>query len=221
MTTTVTKAVPTSKASAQKKPSSKQTEQTKAIRNAEIAQGEAVAETLINTVKEHADIEERHKSRLSKFVADLKLLTHNGHLGFRRRLESERDTFNALKKAMSDTKAGEAAIAEDSILSGYGHAAIPVRISQWLAISKAMDIGVRLPDDIGFNRIVSECVAFNRSHAANSSGTPAPTKRRGRPAVATADKLSKFISTLSLDDLKMLSELVTVRIANYPADAPV
>lgn len=222
VTKSTVKAVPTSKASKQKKPSSKPTEQAKAKRNAESAQGEAVAETLINTLNEQATIEEGHKTRLSLFVNDLKLLTHNGHLAFRSRLESELATVRALKKAMETTKAGKASLAEDSILSGYGHASIPVRISQWKAISSALDIGVRIPDGVGFNRVVSECVAFNRAHAANSSATPAPTKRKaGRPQATIADKLAKFIEPLSLDELNMLAALVQTRIINFPEDAPI
>lgn len=219
MTTTVTKAVPTSMAAKQKKPSSKPTEQVKTQRAGESAQGEAIAEVLLETLTSQANVEEGHKTRLALFVLDLKQLTHNGHLAFRGRLESELTTVKALKKAMESTERGKEALHEDTILSGYGHASIPVRISQWKAISVALDIGVRLPEGVGFNRIVSECVAFNRSHAANASATPAPTKRLGRPNMTMAEKLAKIIEPLSLEELTMLCTLAHARIDNYPETA--
>lgn len=190
---------------------------------AEGAQGEALAELLIETLTSQASVEEGHKTRLSLFVTDLKKLTHDGHLYFRSRLEAELETIRALKKAAGDTKAGEKALAEDSILGSYGFASMPVRVSQWKAISQALDIGVKIPEGVGFNRVVAECVAFNRAHASNAGQTPAPTVRKGRPAGAKetfADKASKFIKGLDKTELTMLIALAQKALKNAPDVAP-
>lgn len=190
---------------------------------AEGAQGEALAETLLNALTEQAAVEEGHKSRLQLFVKDLAKLTHEGHLWFRARLDAELATVRALKKAAGETKAGERALAEDTILGAYGFASLPVRVSQWVAISKALDIGVKLDTSVGFNRIVSEAVAFNRAHASNAGQTPAPTVRKGRPSGAKetfADKASKFIKGLDKTDLTMLIALAQKALKNAPDAAP-
>lgn len=206
-----------------KKPVKGETSQKTQRSKAEGAQGEALAELLIETLTNQATIEEGHKTRLGLFVTDLKKLTHEGHLWFRARLEAELATMRALKKAAGDTKAGEKALAEDSILGSYGFASMPVRVSQWKAISQALDIGVKIPEGVGFNRVVSECVAFNRAHASNAGQTPAPTKRRGRPEgikETFADKASKFIKGLDKTELSMLIALAQKAIKTAPETAP-
>lgn len=190
---------------------------------AEGAQGEALAELLIETLTSQAAIEEGHKTRLSLFVDDLRKLTHEGHLWFRARLDAELATVRALKKAAGETKAGEKALAEDSILGAYGYASIPVRVTQWKTISKAVDLGVKITENTGFNRVVKECKDFNDAHASNAGQTPAPTVRRGRKPKAEetfAAKAAAFIKGLDQTDLSILIALAQKAMKTAPEAAP-
>lgn len=203
---------------AAKKPAHTEQAKKAQVSAGEKAQGEAIAESLVNTLSQHASVEEGHKTKLSLFVENLKTLTHNGHLGFRARLDAESATYNAMKKAMQTSTKGKTALAEDSILGAYGFASIPVRLTQWRSISKALDFGMKIPVSANFNKIVSECVAFNRAHAAgDASGGAAPSSRKGRKETPFAEKAAKFIEGLDTEQLQTLAALVQKALEIEPA----
>ncbi len=190
-----------------KKPSATPEAKAKQLAKGKEAIGEALATCLFKTITEQASKEEEFKTRLARYVSDVQALTREGHVAFREQLDTELATFRAIKKAMGDTKAGKEGLKEEGILGAYGYASIPVRISQWRAISKAMEKGLRIGKTTGFNKVITECVAFNNSVAAKAvksvithdDGTeeevtvsvPSPAKKVGRKKKAELSLLEQ------------------------------
>ncbi len=163
-----------------KKPSATPEAKAKQLAKGKEAIGEALAETLISAIHAQCESEEKIKGSLTLKIEELKTLTREGHLAFRARIESERESFNLMRKmsakGMANPLENEDIAAKDT-LGGYGFASFAVRLSQWVKLSNAIERGYKPPKQ-GFNKTYADAVAFMSSHAASEN--PSPAKKVGR-----------------------------------------
>jgi len=174
-----------------KKPSSTPESKAQAIIKGKQAKGEALAEVLISTIHAQCESEEKIKTSLALKIEELKTLTREGHLAFRARIESERESFNLMRKMQTqgmENPLEDTDVAAKDTLGGYGFNSFAVRLSQWVKLSNAIERGYK-PAKQGFNKTYADAVAFMSSHAASEN--PSPAKKVGRKPKAQLSLLEQ------------------------------
>jgi len=180
-----------------KKPSATPESKAQAIIKGKQAKGEALAEVLISAIHAQCDSEEKVKTSLSLKIEELKTLTREGHLAFRARIESERESFNLMRKMQTKGMANpleDSDVAAKDTLGGYGFNSFAVRLSQWVKLSNAIERGYK-PAKQGFNKTYADAVAFMSSHAASEN--PSPAKKVGRKPKAQLSLLEQVQGILA------------------------
>ncbi len=191
-----------------KKPASTPESKAKQLVKGKEALGEALAETLINAIHAQCESEEKIKTSLTLKIEELKKLSREGHLAFRARIESERESFNLMRKmqskGLSNPLENEDIAAKDT-LGGYGFASFAVRLSQWVKLSNAIERGYK-PAKQGFNKTYADAVAFMSSHAASENPSPAKkVGRKAKPTLSLLEQVQKIYAQASKAELETLS----------------
>lgn len=191
-----------------KKPSSTPDSKAKQLTKGKEAKGCALAEVLISAIHAQCESEEKIKNNLSLKIDELKTLSREGHLAFRARIESERESFNLMRKMQAKGMANPLEnedVAEKDTLGGYGFASFAVRLSQWVKLSNAIERGYK-PAKQGFNKTYADAVAFMGAHAASENPSPAKkVGRKAKPALSLLEQVQALCKQASKAELETIS----------------
>lgn len=173
--------------------------------NGAVAQGDALADAFIETVKSHGNA-------LMRFMKDLFDLSLDGRKAFRVKIE------HILKEQRAYVKSQDGTPEHEQLAKTF--ASFQVRMSEAVTVSKAYDAGYNPLWETdstgkwtansngkyhGYHSLVGEARVFLSSGASGG-----PTMKRGRKATPALEKAVNYITKLGLSDeeLEKLAELL-------------
>lgn len=164
-----------------------------ANKKAGAAKGAALAERVIKIINEQA-------VSLTRVLKNICELTQEGRTEFRSFLKAD---LNWKKEQLSYLEEGTG----DYEIFRRAVASANTRVSELIQFSIAVDRGFAFDEDKNFHSSISEARMFNEGSADN--GNTGPTRRRGRPATPTLDKLKKWLKdNVKPEEVSSVAEFV-------------